>query len=102
MLALLVIFSILMMASLHQAHAQDPFTKLGRGVANVLTGWVEITKEIYKTSVEENPFTGLTAGLARGTGAALRRTGAGLYETATFPFPGTENYSPTIDPEYVF
>ena len=82
--------------------AQDPFTKLGRGVANTLTGWVELPKNIYNTSVEDNAFTGMTLGLAKGAGMTLVRTGAGIYEIATFPFPLPENYRPILEPEYVF
>ena len=82
--------------------AQDPFTKLGRGVANTLTGWVELPKNIYKTSVEDNAFAGVTLGLARGAGMTIVRTGAGIYEIATFPFPLPENYKPILEPEYVF
>ena len=82
--------------------AQDPFTKLGRGVANTLTGWVELPKNIYNTSVEDNAFTGMTLGLAKGAGMTLVRTGAGIYEIATFPFPLPESYRPILEPEYVF
>jgi len=82
--------------------AQDAFTKLGRGVANTLTGWVELPKNIYNTSVEDNAFTGMTLGLAKGAGMTLVRTGAGIYEIATFPFPLPENYRPILEPEYVF
>ena len=82
--------------------ASDPFTKLGRGVANTLTGWVELPKNIYNTSVEDNAFTGMTLGLAKGAGMSLVRTGAGIYEIATFPFPLPENYKPILEPEYVF
>ena len=82
--------------------ASDPFTKLGRGVANTLTGWVELPKNIYNTSVEDNAFTGMTLGLAKGAGMTLVRTGAGIYEIATFPFPLPEDYRPILEPEYVF
>ena len=82
--------------------AQDAFTKLGRGVANTLTGWVELPKNIYKTSVEDNAFAGITLGLAKGAGMTLVRTGAGIYEVATFPFPLPENFKPILEPEYVF
>lgn len=82
--------------------AQDPFTKLGRGVANTLTGWVELPKNIYNTSVEDNAFAGLTLGLAKGAGMTLVRTGAGLYEIATFPFPLPQDFRPILEPEYVF
>ena len=82
--------------------AQDPFTKLGRGVANTLTGWVELPKNIYNNSVQDNAFAGLTLGLARGAGMTLVRTGAGIYEVVTFPFPLPQDYRPILEPEYVF
>ncbi len=82
--------------------ADDPFTKLGRGVANTLTGWVELPKNIYNTSVQDNAFAGITLGLAKGAGMTLVRTGAGIYEIATFPFPLPTDYKPILEPEYVF
>ncbi len=82
--------------------AEDPFTKLGRGVANTLTGWVEIPKNIYSTSVEDNAFSGLTLGLAKGIGMTFVRTGTGIYEVVTFPAPLPEDYKPVLEPEYVF
>ena len=85
-----------------QAYAQDPAKKLGRGLANILTGWVELPKNIYETSVEENVLSGLTMGLAKGVGMTIVRTGAGVYEAVTFPFPIPEDYAPVLEPEFVF
>ena len=82
--------------------AQDPAKKLGRGVANVLTGWVELPKNIYNTSIEANPLVGITVGTAKGIGMSIVRTGAGVYEIITFPFPLPEDYMPIIEPEFVF
>ena len=82
--------------------ASDAFTKLGRGLANTLTGWVELPKNVYNTSKEDNAFAGMTLGLAKGAGMTLVRTGAGIYEIATFPFPLPEDYKPILEPEYVF
>ncbi len=96
-----VIVAFLMMGST-TCFAQDAFTKLGRGVANALTGWVELPKNVYKTSVEENAFSGLSLGFARGAGMSLVRMGAGIYELATFPFPVPESFKPVLEPEYVF
>ena len=76
--------------------------KLVRGVGNVLTGWLEIPMNIYETSVDENPFVGITIGLAKGIGMTIARTCVGAYETITFPFPIPEGYDAIIDPEYVF
>ena len=76
--------------------------KLGRGIANVATGWVEIPKNIYDTSVESNPFIGLTFGTLKGVGWTVVRTSAGVYDVATFLFPIPKSYVPILEPEFVF
>ncbi|RKY41866.1 MAG: exosortase system-associated protein, TIGR04073 family [Candidatus Makaraimicrobium thalassicum] len=93
---------IAMVGMATQCYAQDPAKKLGRGLANILTGWVELPKNIYETSVEENVLSGLTMGLAKGVGMTIVRTGAGIYEAVTFPFPIPEDYVPVLEPEFVF
>ena len=94
------VVAILGMAT--QCYAQDPMKKLGRGIANVLSGWIELPKNIYDTSVESNAFAGITIGAAKGIGMTVVRTGAGIYETVTFPFPLPEGYEPILEPEYIF
>ena len=96
------LLALIVMAFSTVCFASDPFTKLGRGVANTLTGWVELPKNIYSTSVEDNAFAGMTLGLAKGAGMSIVRTGAGIYEIVTFPFPLPQDYAPIIEPEYVF
>ncbi|MBL7071783.1 MAG: exosortase system-associated protein, TIGR04073 family [Candidatus Omnitrophica bacterium] len=96
----LVMVMVLAVAS--ASYAQDPAKKLGRGLANILTGWVELPKNIYDVSVEDNPLAGLTIGLAKGVGMTIVRTGAGIYEVVTFPFPIPEDYGPVLEPEFVF
>jgi len=96
----LVMVMVLAVAS--ASYAQDPAKKLGRGLANILTGWVELPKNIYDVSVEDNPLAGLTIGLAKGIGMTIVRTGAGIYEVVTFPFPIPEDYGPVLEPEFVF
>ena len=93
---------VLLMTTTSICFAQDAFTKLGRGVANTLTGWVELPKNVYDTSVEDNAFSGMTLGLAKGAGMTLVRTASGIFELATFPFPLPEDYKPILEPEYVF
>ena len=100
---IIVVIALMMIVSIATTcYAQDPGKKLMRGLANVLTGWVELPKNIYETSVEDNVFAGLTIGLAKGVGMTIVRTGAGVYETITFPFPIPEDYAPVLEPEYVF
>lgn len=98
-IVLVGILIILNMAS--PSFAQDPAKKLGRGLVNILTGWVELPKNIYDTSKQSNPFAGITVGLAKGVGMTVVRTGAGVYETATFPFPLPKEYKPVLEPAYV-
>lgn len=77
--------------------------KLGRGIVNIATGWVELPKNIYDTSVEtENPLMGITYGTLKGVGMTVVRTGAGAYEVATFLFPLPQDYEPILKPEFVF
>ena len=101
--ALIISLALVMILSVATASfAQDPAKKLGRGVANILTGWVELPKNIYNTSIETNPLVGLTVGTAKGIGMTIVRTGAGVYEVVTFPFPLPEDYMPILEPEFVF
>ncbi len=94
--------AVFLLATTSACFAQDAFTKLGRGVANTLTGWVELPKNVYNTSVEDNALTGMTLGLAKGAGMTLVRTASGIFEIATFPFALPEDYKPILEPEYVF
>ena len=101
--AILVVLVLLMVLCVTQdSYAQDAGKKLMRGLANVLTGWVELPKNIYDTSVEDNVLSGITIGLAKGVGMTIVRTGAGVYETITFPFPIPQDYAPVLEPEYIF
>jgi putative exosortase-associated protein (TIGR04073 family) len=76
--------------------------KLGRGIVNIATGWVEIPKNIYDTTIETNPFLGITFGTIKGAGMTVVRTGAGAYDVATFLFPLPKDYLPILKPEFVF
>ncbi|MBI3318744.1 MAG: exosortase system-associated protein, TIGR04073 family [Candidatus Omnitrophica bacterium] len=76
--------------------------KLARGVTNVLTGWVEIPKQMSVTWQEGGAGQGMTWGLVKGIGYAVTRTAVGAYETVTFPTPIPDGYQPIMSPEYVF
>ncbi|MFC1631458.1 exosortase system-associated protein, TIGR04073 family [Candidatus Omnitrophota bacterium] len=80
----------------------DPIRKLGRGLANAVTGVVEIPKKVILISKNDNPVLGLTWGWIKGAAVGLLRTAAGVYETVTFPIPAPADYEPMISPEFVF
>ena len=66
-----------------------PETKLGRGVSNfgeVARGG-ELRRTMEETAVLDSPDAGYTVGFIRGLDRSVARTGVGLYEIITFPFP---------------
>lgn len=97
---ILVVIGLLTLSA--PSYAQDAFKKLGRGVVNTFTGWLEIPKGVVDETKQNNVFTGLTVGTIKGIGLGLVRTGAGIYETLTFPFPIPEGYEPIVKPEFVY
>ena len=86
-----VLAASLLLAS--SAQAQDPIHKMGRGVVNVLTGWLELPKQMHLGAQESNPVTGITQGLLKGISMTLLRTGIGLYEAVTFPIPYPNHFA---------
>ena len=74
------------------AMAQDPIHKMGRGVVNVLTSWIEIPKQLHLGSQEDNPITGIAMGVGRGVGLTVLRIGVGAYEAVTFPLAYPRGY----------
>ena len=76
-----------------RAWAQDPIHKMGRGVVNVLTGWIEIPKQIHLGSQEENPVVGIGTGVLKGAGLTLLRGGVGIYEALFFAIPYPKDYA---------
>jgi putative exosortase-associated protein (TIGR04073 family) len=99
---IIVILILLLSAINTPCFADTAGNKLTRGAANIFTGWLEIPLNMYQTSINENPFLGITLGFAKGIGMTIVRTCVGAYELATFPFPFPEDYKPLMEPEYVF
>ena len=77
-------------------------TKGVRGVANILTGWVEIPKQIYITGKETGWVRGSIIGPLKGIGMTVVRTVSGAGELLTFfvAYPGF--YDPWIEPRFVW
>ena len=79
--------------------------KLGRGIRNVteFARAGEITRSMEQTALFESPEMAYTTGFIRGINKSLARTGIGIYEILTSPFPP---YDPvftdylTVDPVY--
>ncbi|MCX7019750.1 MAG: exosortase system-associated protein, TIGR04073 family [bacterium] len=72
--------------------------KLGRGLANVITGAIEIPKNISNEWRKSDPVTGVIVGGVKGIGWAATRVAVGAFETVTFPVPVPPNYEPLMQP----
>lgn len=72
--------------------------KLGRGLANMFTGFVEVPKNISREWRKSDPATGIIVGGVKGVGWGLTRFATGAYETFTFPVPAPANYEPLMYP----
>jgi putative exosortase-associated protein (TIGR04073 family) len=83
------------------AEVNSMMTKLGRGLVNVLTGWLEVPKQIAKSIRETDPASGTCIGLCKGVAWTWARTMTGVYEVVTFPVPTPKNYEAIIEPEFI-
>lgn len=66
-----------------------PEAKLGRGMANVaeIARGGELRRSVEQTAVFDSPDVGYTYGFVRGLDRSVARTGLGVYDVLTFPFP---------------
>ena len=67
--------------------AGNPIEKLGRGVANVVFGPMELFMKPYDTAKENGEIAGLTYGLFRGIAYTIAREVVGVVDIVTFLFP---------------
>lgn len=83
-------------------NSNKAFTKLSRGMTNVATSPGELINQM-PVAMEQSPdyLTGFIMSAWRGTGYALLRASAGIYDIATFPFPGPTDYKPVMKPETI-
>jgi putative exosortase-associated protein (TIGR04073 family) len=84
------IFPLLAVAlALFVAGCANPEQKLGRGVSNTfeIVRLGDMRREIEQESVLDSPSQGYTTGVIRGFDKSIARTGIGIYEVITFPFP---------------
>ena len=79
-------------------YAQSPPAKLGRGLVNTLTGFLELPLNVLRTYKSDGWPKGLTIGFARGLAMGVYRTLVGIYEVVTFVIPMPKDYSAITTP----
>jgi len=81
--------SVVVLAALFTSGCAGPEAKLGRGMSNFseITRGGELRRSVEQTAVFDSPDMAYTTGFVHGFDRTLARTGMGLYEIVTFPFP---------------
>ena len=81
--------TVVVLAALLTSGCAGPERKLGRGMGNLyeVVRMGEMRRSIEQTAVLDSPDAGYTVGAIRGFDRSLARTGLGVVEIVTFPFP---------------
>ena len=74
--------------------------KLGRGLADMTTGFLELPGNIVAENRDHGAGSAATVGFAKGLGMIPVRELVGVYNFVTAPFPYPNNYGPILHPEY--
>jgi len=82
------------------AQAQTAARKVGRGLAAMTTGFLEVPGNIVKTSRERGYGWGFTLGFVEGLGMIVVRELVGVYEFLSCPIPVPSGFQPVIQPEF--
>src|SRR5687767_12446423 len=96
-LAPVIVFAFILSSGVAFAEADEVYRspscagkmlhKLGRGITNVFTCWVEVPRNIAIQWERTDPVTGFFVGGIKGLGWGFARFTTGVYETVTFPLP---------------
>jgi len=76
-----------------------PVDKLGRGLANMVTGVLAFPGSIAE-GAHENGAEGAAVGIGKGLARTVARELVGVYEFITFPLPVPRGYRPIMEPAY--
>ena len=82
------------------AHAQSAARKAGRGIAGMVTSWLEVPGNMYQMTNERGAGWGFTLGFVQGLGMIPVRTLVGVYEFLTCPLELPAHFEPIIGPEF--
>ena len=72
------------------------FAKLGRGVSNLLGGWLEIPATMHAWYSKQDTAGSLIGGSVHGLLRGVARTAVGAFETVTFLLPIPRDYAPIL------
>jgi len=82
------------------AQEQTAARKVGRGLAGMTLGFLEIPGNVVQESRTNGAASGVTVGLAMGVGKFVARELVGVYEFVTAPFEIPAGFAPVLLPEF--
>jgi len=82
------------------AGAQTAPRKLGRGLAAMTGGFLELPGNMVAETEARGPGEGIPLGFAKGLGMIVVRELVGVHEFVTAPLPIPAGYRPIIEPEF--
>jgi putative exosortase-associated protein (TIGR04073 family) len=82
------------------AEAQSAARKVGRGLAAMTCGFLEVPGNIVKVHRERGPAWGFSLGFVQGLGMIVVRELVGVYEFVTAPLEVPPGFEPIIEPEF--
>jgi len=87
------------LAALFTSGCAGPEQKLGRGISNSLefARGGEMRRSIEQAAVFDSPSQAYTTGVIHGFDRSIERTGVGLWEIVSFPFPNHDKSYGPID-----
>lgn len=91
LLVVALLFAVSSAARAEEAEPEGPtytiFTKLFRGIGNVIKCPIEIPVSAYNVAADTDVFVGATAGTLAGCVAGIERIAVGAADIVTFVFP---------------
>ena len=95
-----IVLTLALLALPASAGAQSAARKVGRGLAAMTCGFLEVPGNIVKLHRERGPAWGFTLGFVQGLGMIVVRELVGVYEFVTAPLEVPPGFEPIIEPEF--
>lgn len=80
----------------------NAFTKLGRGLANIVLSPGELYTQPILMEKNNDESVAILGGIFKGLSVFVTRELVGVFEVLTFPFPVPKDYKPLIEPVTTF
>lgn len=82
------------------AAEQSAARKMGRGLAAITCGFLEIPGHIVQTTEQSGAAYGFSLGFAKGLGGFVVRELVGVYEFLSAPIEAPDGFRPILTPEF--